>query len=418
MSTEKKRIKTNLCIIGAGPAGLFAAITAAETGAKTTIIERNTTACRKLLYTGGKRCNFTHTGSIDQFIKAYDSFGRFLRHCLHEFSADDLRNYFAAQGLAAKVEKDGSVFPITDRAGDVARTLVSHARRLGVNFLYDREVLSMEKVKEEFVINTKTEIITANSAIIATGGMSWPFTGSTGDGYKFARSFGHSIIEPKASLVPLISAEKWPASLAGVSVPNVTIKTKLPSNRKIGVSGAMVFTSEGIGGFAAFDLSRFITDFLPADDDPIKVVIDFLPAYELKELDTLIISLCSKHPKKELAGVLVELLPRSLMLSLCQQIGPSQTVLAGELTKELRKKIVRSLKEMPLSIAATRPIADATVTRGGICTSQIDPKTMESKLCKGLFFAGETINADGPCGGFNLQIAFSTGHLAGKTAIK
>ncbi|MDD5459617.1 MAG: NAD(P)/FAD-dependent oxidoreductase [Phycisphaerae bacterium] len=413
--TDKRIIKTDVCIIGAGPAGLFAAITAAESGAKPVVVEKNTTACRKLMYTGGKRCNFTHTGSVDDFIKAYDTFGRFLRPALHEFSADDLRNYFAKQGLAAKVEKDGCVFPVTDRASDVVRILTSHARRLGINFLYDKEVQAIEKDGDNFEVNTGAARIDTAAVIIAAGGMTWPFTGSTGDGYKFAASLGHSIIEPKASLVPLVTAEKWPGTISGVSVPNVVIRTKL-GKRKICVCGALIFTGEGIGGFAAFDLSRFITDFLPDYENPVKIVIDLLPEFDVNDLENQIISLCSEHPKKELAGVLAEFLPRSLMLNLCQQINPSQTVLAGSLTKETRKQIVKLLKELPLSIVATRPIADATVTRGGVSTSEIDPKTMESKLCKGLFFAGEVINADGPCGGFNLQIAFSTGYLAGKKA--
>ena len=179
---------------------------------------------------------------------------------------------------------------------------------------------------------------------------------------------------------------------------------------------ALLFTDDGIGGFAAFDLSRFITDFLPDYENPIKIIIDLMPDCDLNQLDTNIIALCSKNPKKELAGVLAEFLPRSLMLNLCQQISPSQTILAGSLTKDMRKQIVKLLKQLPLSIVATRPIADATVTRGGVCTSEINPKTMESKISKGLFFAGEVINVDGPCGGYNLQIAFSTAHLAAKSA--
>jgi predicted Rossmann fold flavoprotein len=418
MSISDKNSNKDICVVGGGPAGIFAAIIAAQNGAKTTLIEKNTALCRKLLYTGGKRCNFTHTGSIEDFLKAYDTFGRFLKPCLHEFSPQDLIKYFQSRGLAAKVEPDGCIFPVTDRSSDVAGTLTSHARSLGVNFLYDKPVRSIEQNEHGFEISIAGQSLLAASVIIATGGMSWPFTGSTGDGYSLAKSLGHYIVSPRASLVPLVTAEKWPASIAGVSIPNVTIKAKLPNNRKISVSGALLFTGDGIGGFATFDLSRFITDFLPDNDNPIKIFIDLMPDFSIDQLESRIMDLCTKNPKKEIAGVLVEFLPRSLMLNLAQQISPSQTILAGALTKEMRKAMIKLLKELPLSIVSTRPIADATVTRGGVDTSQINSKTMESKIRKGLFFAGEVIDVDGPCGGYNLQIAFSTAHMAASSAAK
>ena len=415
MPADRKHLKTDLCVIGGGPAGLFAAITALCNGSEAVLIEQNTVACRKLMYTGGKRCNFTHIGSIPEFVRAYDFCGRFLRHSLHEFSPEHLRQYFAEQGLASKVEKDGCVFPVTDRAGDVARILTMHGRQLGVNFLYDKKVTSIEKDGDIFVVNTNLQTVTAPTVIIATGGVTWPFTGSTGDGYKFAQAFGHTIIQPRSALAPLITAEHWPGKLAGVSVPLVTIKTVLPGGSKKRASGSLMFTKQGIGGSAPFDLSRFLTDFLPARNEPIAINVDLMTEYQQIELENRIIELCAQQPKKELAGVLAQFLPRSLMLNLCQQASPAKNILAGNLSKELRRQIVKLLKELPLSITAAAPVADATVTRGGIDTSEIDPRTMASKLCKNLFFAGEVINADGPCGGFNLQIAFSTGYLAGKS---
>ncbi len=408
-------MKTEVCIIGTGPAGILASIFSAQSGAKTIIVERNTTACRKLLHTGRGRCNLTHTGSVEEFVRSYGPFGRFLKHSLYEFSADDLRQYFVQQSLETKVEKNGCVFPVTDRASDVARVLVDHARKLSVRFLYGKEVGSIEKDQDGFVVFANTEKISAQKIIIATGGVSWPFTGSTGDGYKFAKAFDHTIAEPKACLVPLVTAETWPGQLGGVGIRNVVVKAKI-ANRKVQASGPLMFTSNGIGGPAVLDLSRLIADYLPNYDNPIKITIDMMPEYEIEELDREIISLCLEHPKKALAGVFGEWFPRSLMLSLCKQVNPSKTILAGGLQKKQRKQLVRMLKHLPLSIVATCPIAEATVTRGGICTAEINPETMESKLCPGLFFAGEAINADGPCGGFNLQIAFSTGSLAGRMA--
>jgi len=394
---------------------LCASIFAAQAGAKTLILERNTTAGRKLLRTGRGRCNLTHTGSVDDFAKAYGPSGRFLKHSLHEFSADDLQQYFAGRGLKTRTEKDGCIFPDTDRAGDVARVLVDHAQMLSVRFLYGRTVRSIEKIQDGFRTIADKDTVIAKAVIIATGGLTWPATGSTGDGYHFARSFGHTIIAPRASLAPLVTAETWLGRVAGVAVPNVVIKAKV-ANRRLSASGPLMFTGNGIGGPAALDLSRLITDFLPDHANPIKAAVDLMPQYQIDRLDKEILALCSQHPKKTPPAALAKLLPRSLVSSLFSQVDPSETILAGQLPKESRIRLVKMLKELPLSIVAIGPIAQATVTRGGVCTEEIDPKTMESRLCPGLFLAGEVINADGPCGGYNLQIAFSTGHLAGKTA--
>jgi predicted Rossmann fold flavoprotein len=418
-------MRTDVAIIGAGPAGLMASISSAKAGAKTAIIEANTSAGRKLLRTGRTRCNLTHTGSVEDFIRVYGPFGRFLRHSLYEFSSDDLRRYFAQHKLETKVEEGGCVFPVTDRATDVVRVLVDDARRLSVRFLYGKKIQSIEKNENGFVLLADSEKVIAGAVIIATGGVTWSHTGSTGDGYKFAQALGHTIVEPKACLTHLITAETWPGQLAGVGVGNVVITAKLdpcsclPTGRcrgKLFAGGPMMFTHDGIGGPAVFDFSRLITDFLPNAAQPIKVTIDMLPAYEGQELDREIISLCAKNPQKELSGVLTRLLPHSLALNLSCRLNPSETILAGQLQKHQRRQLVEMLKKLPLSIKATGSIAEATVTRGGVPTTQINLKTMGSKLCPGLFFAGEVIDVDGPCGGFNLQIAFSTGCLAGKMA--
>jgi len=408
-------MKTQVCIIGAGPAGLMAAISAAKAGAETILVEGNSSPGRKLLRTGRTRCNLTHTGSVDDFIKAYGPFGRFLRHSLHDLSPDDLRRYFARHKLEMKAEKDGCFFPVTDRASDVLRILVEDARDLSVRFLYGWPVQSITKDQAGFLLLSNARKITANAVIIATGGVTWPHTGSTGDGYRFAQAFGHTIIEPKPCLVPLVTVETWPAQLAGLGVPYVVITAQV-SSRKLRSAGAMMFTHDGVGGPAVFDLSRLIADFLPRSPEPISVTVDLIPEYPVQELDNKIISLCSNNPRKELAGALAELLPRALLLKLCAQINAPAAIVASQLQKTQRRQLVAILKRLPLSIKAAHPIAEATVTRGGVFTDEIDPTTMESRLCHSLFFAGEVINVDGPSGGYNLQIAFSTGALAGKTA--
>lgn len=408
-------MRTDVAIIGAGPGGLAAAISSAKAGVKTAVVEANTSAGRKLLRTGRTRCNLTHSGSVEDFVKAYGTFGRFLRHCLYGFSADDLREYFAGHNLKTKVEEDGCVFPSTDRAGDVVRVLVDDAKKLSVRFVYGRKVRSVEKNQDGFILRADSDRIIACSVVIATGGVTWPHTGSTGDGYKLARTFGHKIVEPKACLTRLITAEAWPGELAGVGVENVTISAKV-DNRKFQTAGPLMFTHDGIGGPAVFDLSRLITDFLPNDAEPVKITIDLLPECQAEQLDKEIVLLCGDNPRKELAGVLDRLIPHSLASHTAAQSTGSATILAGQLQRQQRQKVIELLKRLPLSIRAAGPIDEATVTRGGVSTDEINPKTMESKLCPGLFFAGEVINVDGPCGGFNLQIAFSTGRLAGKMA--
>lgn len=408
-------MKCDVCIIGAGSAGLMAAIATATQGAVTVIIERNTIAGRKLLHTGRGRCNLTHAGTVDELVKAYGPFGRFLRHCLHEFGPQQLCRYFEDRKLQTKVEKDGCIFPITDRATDVSRVLVTHCRQLAVRFLYGRTVTCIEKTTEGFVTSAGQDRVLSQSVIIATGGVSWPFTGSTGDGYKFAESLGHSLVPPRACLVPLTTVESWPASLAGVGVENVRVTARI-DNRNIITSGPIMFTSDGIGGPAVFDLSRLITDFLPRPAEPVKLAIDLLVEHNSQQLDSQLIQLCAANPKKELAGVLARLLPRSLMLWVCGQLSPSGQILAGQLEKAKRRHLLGLLKKMPLSVKATRPLAEATVTRGGVSTDELDPRTMQSKICPRLFFAGEVINVDGPCGGYNLQICWSTGALAGRSA--
>jgi predicted Rossmann fold flavoprotein len=410
-------MKCDVCVIGAGPAGLMAAISAAEIGAAVIVIEQNSVSGKKLLATGRGRCNITHTGEIDDFVKAYGRFGRFLKHSLYEFSSDALRKYLAEHNLATKVEKDGCVFPLTDRATDVNRVLIDHARRLNIRFVCGRRVATVRKQMPCFVIATPKETVFAYSLVIATGGCSWPHTGSTGDGYAFAKHFGHKVVPPLPALVPLITEETWLNDLQGVGLPLVTLSAK-SDDKKIAVSGPMLFTHDGIGGPAVLDLSRLLADDLAVASKPIETVIDIFPQRQAADLEKQIIELCAEHPKKELAGVLQPLLPRALALAICKILEPDQNILAGQLTKPKRRELVSMLKRLTIRIKAPHPIAEAIVTRGGVAADEIDPKTMQSKICDSLFFAGEVIDVDGPCGGYNLQIAFSTGRLAGISAAK
>jgi predicted Rossmann fold flavoprotein len=402
------------CIIGAGLAGLMSAIFAAQAGAKVVVIEKNTTAGRKLLLTGGGRCNLTHSGAADDFVRVYGRRGRFLRHCLYEFSPDATLEFFSRLGVPTRVDEFGCVFPISERAGDVRDALLGRCEKLGVRFIFDRRVEKIEKLKGQFQVYFADGVLAAEKVIIATGGASYPQTGSTGDGYTLAKSLGHTIVAPRPTLVPLVTVEQWPGKLAGTSLGDVKIFAMVEC-KKIVETGPMLFTQDGIGGPAVLDLSRHLADFLPAER-PIEIVIDVVPAMSESGLDEYLIGQSSRHPKKTVANVLAGLTPKRLAALACTQTGIADNMNAGQLKKKQRSRVRQLLKKLAVSVRQTRPIEEATVTRGGVAISEIDPETMQSKLCPGLYFAGEVIDVDGPCGGYNLQIAWSTAALAGKSA--
>jgi hypothetical protein len=395
----------------------MAAIHSAAAGAQTIVLESNTVAGRKLLLTGGGRCNFSHNSTADEFVRAIGSKGRFLSFCLHEFPPQKTCHFFQVHGLQSTVDQTGCVFPVTQRASDVRDLLVSQANKLSVHFCYGRRVNSILKKTDRFLVCAGKDTISAEKLIIATGGLSFPQTGSAGDGYKFAKILGHNIIEPKASLVPLITRQTRPKELAGTAVENVKISA-LINSRRVETTGPMLFTDDGIAGPAVLDMSRLLTDFLPSIDNPLEVSIDLSPTIGLSEIEKHLIDQISANPKKSVANILTTLVPRRVASALCKHLACDPDLLASQLKKDMRKKLSHILKILPLSIVRTRPIAEATVTRGGVSTIEINPKTMESKLCPNLFFAGEIIDADGPCGGYNLQIAWSTGAIAGDSAAK
>ncbi|HPC95444.1 MAG TPA: NAD(P)/FAD-dependent oxidoreductase [Sedimentisphaerales bacterium] len=408
-------MKTDICVIGAGPAGLMAAICAARARATVAVMEANRTAGRKLLVTGGGRCNLTHDATIDDLVRAFGQGGRFLRYSFHEMPPTAVRTFFHDRGLATVVEPDGCVFPAEGRAGDVLRILLNEVERSGARLFCESPVIEVTLRDDSFTVATPAQAITARRLIVATGGVSWPQTGSTGDGYRFASALGHAVITPKAALVPLVSRETWPGDLAGVTLSAVRIRPA-EASRKTVSSGAIVFTQDGIGGPAAQDMSRLLADELAAGGHTIGLQIDLMPLVQETALDGQLQRQLTANGKKTVANVLAEFVPRRLASTLCVLAGCDEDTQAGQIRKETRRALRKLLKALPLHVTGTRPITEATVTRGGIDRRQIDPRTMGSKICAGLFFAGEVIDVDGPCGGYNLQMCFSTGALAGSAA--
>jgi hypothetical protein len=388
----------------------MAAIHCATAG--TVVLESNTAAGRKLLQSGAGRCNFTHLASPDEVARAFGPKGRFLSYSLHRFTPQHVRQFFRRLGLESKVEDDGCVFPVSKRASDVRDVLVNCAKSRGVHFYPGKSVRRLVREKDFFAVHTTDEIIFAKKVIIATGGLSWPQTGSTGDGYRFAQQLGHRIIKAKASLVPLVTRESWPGKMAGASLKDVKLFAVV-EGRKVATAGPMIFTDDGIGGPAVLDLSRFLTDYLPNEKNPIEIYIDVVSGVSEAEFDKQIREQIAASPKKTMAGILAFLVPKRVAMTLPRQFDFDAGLLGSALKKDARKKLVRLLKAVPFSIVSTRSLNEAIVTRGGVSVEQIQSKTMESKIVKGLFFAGEVIDVDGPCGGYNLQMCWSTGALAG-----
>ncbi|MCF7956677.1 MAG: NAD(P)/FAD-dependent oxidoreductase [Phycisphaerae bacterium] len=408
-------MKFDICIIGGGAAGLMASVFAARSGAAVAVIERNTSVGRKLLLTGGGRCNITHDGNIDHFVKAFDFCGRFLKHSLYEFSPADTLEFFASLGIMSRTEDDGSIFPSNDKAASVKNALLEEAQRLGVKFIYGRRVENVVKDDRGFTIAAEPDTIKSRSVIIATGGKSYPALGSTGDGYKLAERLGHNIIKPIPALAGLVTADKCLTKLQGIALANVRVSAKV-SGKKVASTGAMMFTAKGIGGPAVFQFSRFIAEDLTNIKAPLEITIDLIADQSEEDFRCALSETINANQKKKVLSYLSNFLPARLAEYLASRADIPEETPFAQLTKKQREKLIEMTKRLTILITGSAGISQATITRGGIDTKQIDPKTMQSKIIPGLFFAGEVINADGPCGGYNLQIAWSTAVLAGENA--
>ncbi len=405
-------------MIGGGPAGMMAAIAAANNGARAIILEKKENPGKKLLITGKGRCNFTSAvADINDFVSAYAGNGRFLYSALKKFSNQDLIEFFDLRGLRSKVERGLRVFPESDDAGDILRILLKEMSRTGAEIKISQKVsaLSINKSRIDGV-RTEKGPIQADAVIVATGGLSYPGTGSTGDAYEWARKAGHNIVVPRPALVPLVSAEKWVKDLQGLSLRNVRVSAFQKGGRKIGEEfGEMLFTHFGVSGPVILSMSRDIGDCL-LQGHKVTLFIDLKPALSEEKLDGRLCRDLAKNSRKQLKNSLNELLPQQLIPVVVELSGINKEKPSNQVNHRERKALLYLLKHLELNITATRSIAEAIVTAGGVDVREINPRTMESRLIKGLFFAGEVLDIDGYTGGYNLQAAFSTGFLAGSSA--
>ena len=410
-------------IIGGGPAGMIAAISSKENHPEDEVIilEKNNTLGKKLLITGKGRCNITSSLNIDEFIKNIPGNGMFMFSALKNYTNEDIVNLLEKNGVQTKEERGNRVFPVSDKSRDVLEALERELKRLKVNIKLESEVKKVNKIENIFYIDTNQEQIKADKLIIATGGKSYPLTGSTGDGYLFAKWFGHTVTDIRPSLVTLeIDEIEECRMMQGLSLRNVEIKIKdIEKNKLIYEDfGEMLFTHFGISGPTILSSSAHLIRYKNVDEllknKKIKITIDLKPALTEEQLNLRILRDFEKEKNKEFKNSLFELLPRKMIdyVILKSKINPNKKV--NEITKQERLNLVKLIKQIEFSIKGTRPIEEGIITSGGINIKEINPSTMESKLVKGLYFAGEIIDVDAYTGGFNLQIAYSTGYTAGK----
>lgn len=399
-------------VIGGGAAGMVAASTASSMGHDVTLLEKNGRLGRKLLITGKGRCNITNNCDIEELIENTPTNGKFLYSAFYTFTNEQVIDMFNSLGVKTKTERGKRVFPESDKAKDVVVALEKQMKQNKVNVVLNSNVKKIEQKngKIESVVLSNNKVIKCDSVIIATGGVSYPRTGSTGDGYKFAKSLGHTIIKPKPSLIGLETFEDV-YSLNKLSLRNIAIKVIDKKGKSIYEDfGEMEFSDIGIEGPVIRSASCRMKSF---ENETYKVIVDLKPALDKEMLDKRIQKDFKKYTNKKFENSLDDLLPKKLIPYIIDLSGIDKDLVVHQISRKQRKDLVNLLKNLEFNIRNYKPIDEAIITSGGIKTSEINSSTMESKLIEGLFFAGEVIDVDAYTGGFNLQIAFSTGYLAG-----
>ncbi|MEE1219167.1 MAG: NAD(P)/FAD-dependent oxidoreductase [Ruminococcus sp.] len=402
-------------VVGGGAAGLMAAGTAAMYGADVTLVEKNKRVGRKIMITGKGRCNITNNCDVQSFIQSVPVNGRFLYSAINNFTPQDAIDFFENQGLSTKTERGNRVFPASDKAVDVVDTLYNFVYDSGVEIVEDTaEALVLEN-GEAIAVKCEKETFYADAIIVCCGGKSYPLTGSTGDGYILAKQAGHTISELKPSLVPLESNTPDCKEMQGLSLKNVSLKIIDNNSNKVVYTdfGEMLFTHFGMSGPMILSASSHIRD---VKEGKYSASIDLKPALTEEQLEKRLQHDFDENSNKDVSNAFSKLLPRKIIIPVLKRWGVPFDKKCNSITKEERKKLCDILKNFTVAITAFRPIEEAIITSGGVKTTELNPKTMESKLVKGLYFAGEVIDCDAYTGGFNLQIAWSTGRLAGENA--
>ena len=411
--------KKKIIVIGGGAAGTMAAGQAASKGVEVVLVEKTDRLGKKIAISGKGRCNLTNAGDIADFVKYYPGNGKFLYAALKEFDNQSLIRFFLEHGIKTKIERGGRVFPESDDSEEIVNALKIFLDKAGVRIILDqavKEVIVNEQKQVTGVKMTQSEgIFRADAVIVATGGASYPSTGSTGDGYMMAEKVGHKVISPLPALVPLRTLEQWPKEIQGLTLKNVEVSIWIDGKREAKEFGEMLFTHFGISGPLILTLSRIASHAL-RDRKKVEVKINLKPALSFEQLDLRIQRDFVRYNNKQFKNSFEDLLPKSMIPVIVTLSGIEPEKPINQVTKEERKRLCHLLQELSLTVIKTLGMGVAIVTAGGVDVKQINPTTMESRLIRGLYWAGEVIDIDGVTGGYNLQAAFSTGYKAGKAA--
>ena len=405
-----KKLKYNIAVIGAGPSGIMAAGIASANGHKVSLFEKNNKIGKKLFITGKGRCNITNASYIQEFFENIIANEKFLYSSFYSYTNEDIIKLLNSYGLVTKVERGNRVFPESDKSSDVLKAFESFLRDKNVDIRLNTNVSDIKHKDDKFYLKVNGDDLVFDKIVLATGGKSYPSTGSTGDGYKFAQDLGHNIIDTRPSLVPLEIKEDWVKDLQGLSLRNVSISAYYREKKLYEDFGEMIFTHYGISGPIILSMSNYINKY---PDKDIKISIDLKPALDLEKLDERLLKDFEKYNNKQFNNGLNDLFPKKLIPTIIELSGIDPYKTIHQISKEERSSLLHLIKNLTMTFKAFRPIEEAIVTAGGIDTKEINPSTMESKLVSGLFLAGELIDVHGLTGGYNLQIAYSTGYLAG-----
>ncbi len=405
---------SEIIVIGGGAAGMMAAITAARQGAGVTLLEPNERLGKKLNITGKGRCNVTNDCDQETLMANIPGNGRFLYSALTRFTPQDAMAFFEALGVPLKVERGNRVFPVSDRSFDISGALERELRRLRVRILRERAAEITAEDGRVTGVQTDRQHHPTDAVVLATGGVSYPGTGSTGDGYAMAAALGHTIVPPRGSLVPLESGDADCAAMQGLSLRNVEATVLNGKNKPVFREfGEMLFTHFGVSGPLMLSASAHLRRW---DKEQYRLSIDLKPALDQQKMDSRILRDIGENPNRDMSNILSGLVHRSMVPVLLRRLALPEGEKANSLTKEQRRALVQELKHFTVSLTGPRPVAEAIVTAGGVKVGDVVPGTMASKLAEGLYFAGEILDVDAYTGGFNLQIAWATGYLAGLSA--
>lgn len=418
VKNNKKENNFDIAVIGGGPAGMIAAGRAGELGAKVILLEKNEGLGKKLLLTGNGRCNLTNAEhNLRKLVENYGIKGKFLFHAFSVFGPKNVMDFFESLGLGLKIENNGRVFPKSDKAVDVLRSLKKYLELNNVKIACDSGIAGIDKKDGKIArLKLKNGEIFAGKYVICTGGKSYPQTGSNGEGFDFAVSLGHTLEKPIPALSPIVIKEKWTKDLQGVSMENVGINIFQDGKKMFDTVGECLFTHFGLSGPAVLNLSKKIGEF--SNKKGIKISIDLEPSLGFEDFDRNMQGAFKKRQNRSIENFLEELFPKKLVPLIVRfsKIDPDKKI--NVITREERRTISKTLKGVEMTVEGVMGFDQAMVTAGGISSSEIDDKTMKSKLIENLYFAGEIIDVDGPSGGFNLQVCWSTGYLAGENAAK